>query len=80
MVVVWTLRGKFWAKYTALDVICTQVTVVSHRGVDERAQGGAGGQGGVPRAEAVRAQSCQEAGGLSEAWNRLRWSQKRSLW
>ena len=35
---VWTLRRKFWAKYTALDVICTQAAVVSHRGADERAQ------------------------------------------
>ena len=36
MLVVWTLRRKFWAKYTALDVICKQVAVMSHRGVDER--------------------------------------------
>ena len=33
---VCTFRRKFWAKYKALDVICTQVAVVSQGGVDER--------------------------------------------
>ena len=33
---VCTFRRKFWAKYTALDVICTQVAVVSQGGEDER--------------------------------------------
>lgn len=52
-------QEKFRAEYTALDVTCTQAAAVSHRGADERAQAGGGGQGGAPR---VKPQSTELPG------------------